>query len=69
MRRVVEANPTAEICDGPLVKADPEIPINCPYCGAALIYVRTEGGTHYYRCDRHGMLMLPPDGRVRQVPA
>jgi hypothetical protein len=42
--------------------------INCPMCGAALAYVRAEGETHFYRCDRHGALMLPPDGRIRQVP-
>jgi hypothetical protein len=47
---------------------DPGFSMNCPLCGARLVYLRTEGETHFYRCDRHGMLMLPPDGRVRQVP-
>jgi hypothetical protein len=32
------------------VMADPGIPINCPTCGAPLVYVRTEGETHVYRC-------------------
>ena len=42
--------------------------MNCPLCGARLTYVRTEGGTNVYRCDRHGELMLPPGGHVRLVP-
>ena len=46
----------------------PDFPLNCPYCGAPLAYVRTEGDTHVYRCQRHGLLILPPDGRVRQMP-
>jgi DNA-directed RNA polymerase subunit RPC12/RpoP len=50
-------------------QADPDIPINCPYCGAALAYLRTEGETHFYSCPRHGRLMLPPDGRIRQQPS
>ena len=50
------------------IDAAPGISMNCPFCGARLEYLRTEDETHFYRCDRHGMLMLPPDGRVRQVP-
>jgi len=49
--------------------SDPGINANCPYCGAKLEFLRTEGETHFYRCACHGVLMLPPDGRVRQVPA
>lgn len=49
--------------------SDAGIAINCPYCGAALVYLRTEGETHYYRCSRHGVLILPPDGRIRQQPS
>ena len=48
--------------------SDPELSANCPYCGTALVYVRTDGETHIYRCARHGSLILPPDGRVRQMP-
>jgi len=32
----------------------------------ALRYLRTDGETHVYRCQRHGELILPPDGRIRQ---
>jgi hypothetical protein len=50
------------------------VPMNCPYCGAPLTYVRTEGAgsvgeTFVFRCARHGVLILPPDGRIRQQPA
>jgi hypothetical protein len=48
--------------------ADPGFPINCPACGAPLVYIRTEGDRHFYRCHRHGVLVLPPDGRLRQQP-
>jgi uncharacterized Zn finger protein (UPF0148 family) len=44
---------------------DPGFPVNCPKCGTPLSYVRTDGDTHFYRCPRHGSLVLPPDGRVR----
>ena len=55
---------------------NPELRVNCPYCGAAMVYVRTDVlvyerrdvETHIYRCARHGSLILPPDGRVRQMP-
>jgi hypothetical protein len=41
---------------------------------AQLTYVRTEGAgsvgeTFVFRCARHGVLILPPDGRIRQQPA
>jgi hypothetical protein len=42
--------------------------MNCPLCGAPLVYLRSHGDTHFYRCPRNGVLILPPDGRVRQVP-
>jgi hypothetical protein len=50
------------------------VPMNCPYCGAPLTYVRTEGAgsegeTFVFRCARHGILILPPDARIRQQPA
>jgi hypothetical protein len=51
------------------VSANPDIEVNCPYCGARLVYLRTEGETHYYRCARHGVLIVSPDGRIRQQPA
>jgi tRNA(Ile2) C34 agmatinyltransferase TiaS len=50
------------------MKADPAVPMNCPICGTSMLYVETEGQKHYYRCPRHGLLMLPPDGRFQKVP-
>lgn len=47
---------------------DPGLHPNCPYCGAGLAYVRTDGETHIYRCPRHGALILTPHGCVRQMP-
>jgi tRNA(Ile2) C34 agmatinyltransferase TiaS len=44
------------------------LPLNCPTCGAAMSFVRSEGETLIYRCPRHGLLMLPPDGRIRPLP-
>ena len=38
--------------------------LNCPVCGVRLDYVRWETGSHYYRCPRHGAVVLRPDGRV-----
>jgi hypothetical protein len=48
--------------------------VNCPYCGACLTHLRTEGAgteseTFVFRCPRHGVLILPPDARIRQQPA
>jgi hypothetical protein len=28
--------------------------------------VRTQDETHFYRCARHGTIILPADGRIRQ---
>jgi uncharacterized C2H2 Zn-finger protein len=42
------------------------LPLNCPACGLRLDYVRWENGTHFYRCPRHGAVVLTPDGRVRE---
>jgi hypothetical protein len=52
---------------------NPGITVNSPYCGAQLTYLRTEGEgtegeTFVYRCPRHGVLILPPDGRIRSLP-
>jgi hypothetical protein len=47
------------------MKTDPGFPLNCPHCGEKLAYVRTEGEIHFYRCSRHGPLILPPDGRIK----
>ncbi len=46
---------------------DPTIPLNCPYCGARVRRIRTEGETHFYRCQKCGPLALPPDGWLRRV--
>jgi hypothetical protein len=48
---------------------DPGFEVRCPYCGAVLIYQRTDGDTHVFQCQRHGAIILPPDGIVRQQPA
>ena len=48
---------------------DPQVPIDCPVCGAPLIYLstyqRTDGETHFYRCPRHGVFLVPPNGRIQ----
>ena len=44
---------------------DPQLPVNCPYCGARLVYVRTQEGKHLYECLQHGRLILLLDGRLR----
>ena len=58
--------------------SDPGFPVgfkvNCPLCGAQFTYMRTEDAgndaeTFLFRCPRHGVLILPPDGRIRQQPA
>lgn len=48
--------------------ADPGVPMNCPLCGKPITYVRTDGDTHLYHCLRDGLLVLSPDGRMRQLP-
>jgi hypothetical protein len=48
--------------------ADPGLALNCPTCGTPLVYLRTDNDTHVYRCPRHGLMLLPPDGRVRSQP-
>lgn len=47
--------------------ADPGFPLNCPYCRDRLVYERSAGDTLYYRCERDGELMLPPDGILRHA--
>jgi hypothetical protein len=44
-------------------------PIESIFGSPSLAYVRTDADTHVYRCPRHGALLLPTDGRVRQQPA
>ena len=43
---------------------DPQFPLHCPKCGKPVVYVRTEGDTHFYRCDRDGSVVFPPHGRI-----
>jgi hypothetical protein len=51
------------------ITADPEFAVNCPECGTATDYVRSEAGPmHIYRCRRHGLIMLPPSGIGRVMP-
>jgi hypothetical protein len=42
-------------------------PLNCPYCGQTLVSVPSDGPTAYYQCGKDGLLMLPPDGRLRKA--
>ena len=43
---------------------DPQFPLHCPKCGKPVVYVRTEGDTHFYRCERDGSVVFPPHGRI-----
>ena len=40
------------------------LPLKCPICDLRLDYVRWASGTHFYRCPRHGAVLLLPDGSV-----
>lgn len=50
---------------------DPQFPVKCPKCSYPLSYVRSEGpadiyeATHFCRCPKHGVVVLPPTGIVR----
>ena len=39
-----------------------------PHVARCWTPLRTVGDTNFYRCPRDGVLMLPPDGRIRQPP-
>ena len=41
------------------------LPLDCPVCALRLDYIRWQDGTHFYRCQRHGAVLLLPDGMVR----
>jgi hypothetical protein len=43
------------------------IPMNCPRCGAPLLFVRANGNVAIYLCATDGMVLLPPNGRIRVV--
>lgn len=43
------------------------LPLNCPYCGQKLVSVPSDGPTVYYQCVNDGLLILPPDGRMRRI--
>jgi hypothetical protein len=43
----------------------PRLVLNCPECGESMIYVRSDGDTHFYRCVNHPVVVFPPDGRIR----
>jgi hypothetical protein len=45
------------------------LPVNCPYCGQRLTLVPSDGPTAYYACPKDGLLVLPPDGRIKKAPA
>jgi hypothetical protein len=40
--------------------------LNCPYCGMSMRYQWSEEARHFYRCLRHGLNVLHPDGRLEQ---
>jgi hypothetical protein len=44
-----------------------DVPLNCPYCGQKLVNVPSDGPTAYYNCVKDGLLMMPPDGRLRRA--
>jgi hypothetical protein len=41
--------------------------LNCPKCGSPLAYVREDRDVAICHCPNDGMVLLPPDGRVRVV--
>ena len=45
----------------------PPLVLNCPRCGTRLAYVRADGDIEVYQCPNDGVVLLPPDGRVRVV--
>ncbi|HEX7895040.1 MAG TPA: hypothetical protein VF447_12670 [Terriglobales bacterium] len=44
----------------------PELPVQCPYCGKRVALVPSDGDVAYYECETDGLLILPPDGRLRR---
>jgi hypothetical protein len=47
-----------------LVQLHRDVPLNCPKCGARLVFVRTDGDTNFYDCFKDGVVILPPHGRL-----
>lgn len=45
------------------------LPVNCPYCGQRIRMVPSDGASAYYECKKDGLLVLPPDGRLRKAPS
>lgn len=43
-----------------------DVPLNCPYCGARLTNVPSDTSVAFYECPKDGLLVLPPDGRLRK---
>ena len=41
------------------------ITLKCPKCGAPLTYQHSQGEVHFYRCPKHGRLVLPPSGVIQ----
>lgn len=44
-----------------------KLSVNCPYCGKRVTLVPSDGPTAYYQCEKDGLLILPPDGRMRRA--
>ena len=45
------------------------IVLNCPYCGKRLVNVPSDNALAFYECATDGLLVLPPDGRLRRADA
>ena len=46
-----------------MTEADPNLSLTCPKCGLPVVYETTMRDVHIYRCRRHGLMCLRPDGR------
>lgn len=44
-----------------------DIPLNCPYCGLKLVNVPSDSAQAFYECPKDGLLILPPNGRLRKA--
>ena len=45
-------------------RIDP-LQLNCPRCGEKLTHVWTNDDVHVYQCPNDGVVVVPPDGRIR----
>ena len=40
------------------------VELHCPECGRVLSYFRSDGAVHFFRCDRHQIIVFFPDGQI-----